>query len=433
MVQILPKVESFGSQFGKAIGGGLGKGLSEGYSEGQENNKKLAEITRKKKAVSDMFGEHVAEMDPDLQKLYIGEKLKGENLKAEYGYKSDIEKEKARSAYEAKESFAKKLGLLPDENKEQDEFEGKSESNEQIDYSKKFPGIGKEQQSEKPKKQQSKKIKDKNTIQDKPPHTKEEIDKAGLINPTLANNWQRQNEEWHRQKEHQEKIKVQEYERSQEYLREKEMVASQAKADTSYYNELQARTKKTVLKGESLDRLESMVKKGSSGKVIDQFLENIGLISKTSEGRRELAAEVKNQYTDFKEVAGSQLSAMEFQILSGAYPNPNFSQEANLAIIKNLKIVRDTSKKEHEIAESLIKGNGGKKPENFQSKVNEKLFEYIESRNAELKSNTRDIMYDKYKVPPGKILMFVNGDEDQPLYANPDKVDHYLKIGAEFP
>jgi len=220
---------------------------------------------------------------------------------------------------------------------------------------------------------------------------------------------------------------------SPQLQRQELLTKAQAQADIEYDKELQNRAKKTVLKNESLDRIEKIIKKGVSGKPVDQILEAVGLISKTSEGRRELAAEVKNQYTDFKEVAGSQLSAMEFNILSGAYPNPNFSKEANLAIVKNLRIVGETLNEEYKIAEQLKKENGGKKPEDFQAKVNERLFGYIASRKEELKENIRKILNSQHKIRPGYVLMFANGDENDPMEVPESEVKKFIDMGDTLP
>ncbi len=261
----------------------------------------------------------------------------------------------------------------------------------------------------------------------------EDIARVTAMDPPMGRELRAAKDTALREKREERNFKQKEKENSPETMREKELTVSQAKEDSKYYNELQSKMKKNVLKGESLNRIEKIIKKGVSGKPVDQILENIGLISKTSEGRRELAAEVKNQYTDFKDVAGSQLSGMEFQVLSGAYPNANFSQEANEAIVKNLKIVGETLLEEGKIANKLIESNNGKKPENFQARVNEKLFDYISDRKEELKNNLNKIMYDQYKVPEGKILMFINGNTDEPIAVNPDEVERYIGLGAEIP
>ncbi len=260
-----------------------------------------------------------------------------------------------------------------------------------------------------------------------------QIAQASAVDPNLGRSLQHSKDVALREAREERDFKERQKKDSPAYKREEQLTKAQADQDIKYHSELQNRMKKTVLKEESLNRIEKVIKKGVTGKPIDQILENMGLISKTSEGRRELAAEVKNQYTDFKEVAGSQLSGMEFQVLSGAYPNANFSKEANLAIVKNLRIVSDTLKKEHEFSEKLKKENGGKLPEDFQSKVNEKLFDYIESKKQEIHKNTVEILNSQHKIRPGYTLMFEEGNETKPMEIPDSEVDKFLEMGDTLP
>jgi hypothetical protein len=199
--------------------------------------------------------------------------------------------------------------------------------------------------------------------------------------------------------------------KSPEYTREHKLTEAQAQADIKYSTDLNERRSKQILKKESLDRLNALTKKKVTGKLYETFLDKFGLTGKTSEGRREYAAEVKNQFTDFKSIAGSQLSAQEFFTLSNAYPNPDFSPEANQAIIDNLYLVHDTLDKEEEIAKRLKKENKGKIPEDYQQKVNEDLQKYVKEKTNRIKDNVRKIMNAQYGIQPGFTLMFDQNGE----------------------
>lgn len=409
MVQIIQE-KSFGSDFGKALGSGLGAGVSQGLEERATNKKKMADLAKENKEIFDATGIQLRGTTEATRKIEFSEALKernrqqkiGEDLNANRKTNTALENERgleagSLSGFENDPSMAEQVTRPAKEPK-------KTEASQPIDPEQLKIIQGVRQTPE---------------YQKADPFTKYQIltDRGVSV----------------RNAEAESKIAVEQRKSDPEYQRQEQLTKAQVTADITYDSELQNRIKKTVLKDESLDRIEKIVRKGVTGKPIDQILESAGLISKTSEGRRELAAELKNQYTDFKEIAGSQLSAMEFSILSGAYPNPNFSEEANLAIVKNLKIVSGTLKKEYEIAQRLKKENGGKIPEGLQSKVNNELFDYIASQKYEMKQNLQKIMNEQYKVPKGKVLMFINGNPEDPIVVSPDEIEHYEGLGASIP
>jgi len=259
------------------------------------------------------------------------------------------------------------------------------------------------------------------------------IAQASIIDPNLARSLQHSKDVALREKRETEALNEAKRQKSPEFQRETELTKAQAQSDTKYYNNLQEQRSKQVLKKESLNRLKRINKEGVSGKAWERVAENIGLTSLTSEGRREFSAEVKNQFTDFKAIAGSQLSAQEFFVLAGAYPNADFSKEANDAIIQNLEDVHDTLDKEHDIAEELIKENGGKKPENFQAKVNGRMQAYISKKISRMKENLQKVMNAQYNIPQGHTLMFDLKTGD-PLSVPDDQIARLLDEGlADLP
>lgn len=226
---------------------------------------------------------------------------------------------------------------------------------------------------------------------------------------------------------HKEKIE------SPEYQRDIALSKSQAQSDSKFYQDLNERKSKQILKKESLERLKALGKKRVTGKIWESVADRMGLTQLTSDGYREYTAEQKNQFTDFKAIAGSQLSAREFFTLASAYPNANFSPEANEAIIRNLEAVHDTLDKEEEFAKELRKENKGKIPEFFQEKVNSKLQNYVAEKAKEIKENTIKIMNAQYGISEGHTLMF-DPETGDALNVPDDKVFELLSDGlADLP
>jgi len=218
---------------------------------------------------------------------------------------------------------------------------------------------------------------------------------------------------------------------SPEHKREERVTQAQAQADVKYNQSLQESQKLNELKEKTLDRLEKLNMKGVTGKPYEKILEKSGLINLTSEGRREFAADVKNLITDIRSILGGQFSNFEFQTILNAYPSADFSKEANKSIINNLKEFQDIKKKEFEVANQLKKENKGKIPEDFQSRVNEKVHEYAISRAPEIKKNTQKILAEEYGITPGNILML--DGQGEPLDVPEDQVSYYESLGASLP
>lgn len=234
-----------------------------------------------------------------------------------------------------------------------------------------------------------------------------------------------------RDKRDREKQKLAEKKASPEFQREQHLQSSQAQADVKYNQQIQENAKQLELKEKSLDNLERLNKKGVTGKAWEKAAEKFGLINITSEGRREFASEQKNLITDIRSILGSQFSQFEFQTILNAYPSPDFSQEANAAIIKNQKEFVNIKKKEKEFADQLKKQNGGKLPFDYQAQVNEMVHEYASSRLPEIKANTRKILNEEYGIPKGHTLMFDMNEE--PLSVPDSEIERYIDLGATLP
>lgn len=255
-----------------------------------------------------------------------------------------------------------------------------------------------------------------------------QIAMASAVDPNLGRILQQQKDVGLREKREQEKLELQKQKMSPEFKREERLASSQAEADVKYNQQLQESSKQHELKEQTLDRLEKLNKKGVTGKPYEKLLEKSGLVALTSEGRREFAADVKNLITDIRSILGSQFTGFEFQTILNAYPSPDFSQEANAAIIKNLKDFQDIKKKEVEIANKLKKENNGKVPVDFQAKVNEMVHDYAQTKLPDIKNNMQKIMAEEYGVTPGNVLMF--DPQGEPLDVHPSQIQKYIDLGA---
>jgi len=425
MVQVLPKVRTFGEEFGAALGGGLGKGVSQGLEQRAMQKKQMADLAKENQEIEDAYGIKMRSTAPEARKAEFAHQFKLLQMDAQNKAKMEQEQFKQDLKFQNKNKFIDQLGL-----NNLDSEEGRQTQNEP-NAEIQTPDMNNETKMDNSNNAPKKKNYGKLIPQEK-------IYKASLVEPALADKMQKHNDTILKQQQHDEDITQKaeqfEYKKGQESLehqRDEKLNAEQAKSDSEFYNDLNQRRSKQILKKDSIERLEKINKKGVTGKAYEKVLERLGLTSQTSSGRRELSAEVKNQFTDFKQIAGSQLSASEFFVLTGAYPNADFSQEANQAIIDNIKIVHDTFDKEDEIAEKLIKENKGKIPERFQAKVNEEMQKYISSRSTELKNNLKKVQYEQLGIPKGHTLLIAPDGGD--LSVPDGEVDFYIEKGASLP
>jgi hypothetical protein len=380
MVQILP-ANSFGSQFGRAIGSGLGQGFAGGMESADQKRQLAQEETKKNKLINEENEQIKNELgidlsgilSPEMRKAYVAEHLRGLNKQRQQQDKQD---------------FLTNL------------FNGK-EPSDQSDVGNKLSGT--QQGAFDPSK-----------LSD------QDIAKATAVDPSMGNSLRAAKDSALRQQE-----------KTPERQREQRIATAQAEADVKYNQTLQEASKQHELKRQTLDRLKKLNAKGVTGKPYEKILEKAGLVALTSDGRREFAGDVKNLITDIRSILGAQFTGFEFQTILNAYPSADFSQGANEAIINNIESFQDIKEKEVEFAEKLKKENGGKIPEDFQAKVNEKVREYAASKMPEIKENTRKIMAEEYGITPGNVLML--DPQGEPLDVPPNEVERYQSFGATFP
>jgi hypothetical protein len=408
MVQILPNNSR--RSFGEEILSGL--------NEAVPQLKQYFDKRNTSKALQNLTGQDLSNLDPEMQKAFLVAHLQGKN-----------EEKKQQMKQQQKDQFYKMLGLNTDQ-----ASESQSQGN---DFAQTFqnPMNPEESQSEQnmgrpmtqPREQKPKNVQSwYNGLND------QQRTLLALENPAAANALEnarkfQQTQDLAERKHAQREAQFEEEKRksSPEYKREQSLTTAQAQADIKYNQALQEQERQGKLKTQSLENLERLNKKGVTGKPFEKLLEKGGLTALTSEGRREFAADVKNLITDIRSILGGQFSNFEFQTILNAYPSADFSQEANSAIIKNLKTFQDIKNKEVQFARDIKKENDGKVPPDFQSLVNERVNAYAQSRLGDIKDNTREIMNSEYGIEPGFVLMF--DKQGKPLRVPDNEVSQLLE------
>lgn len=385
MTTILPAARSPWQVIDQAIGNQIAQNLPGAIQQGQQQAYQQQLLNRQNQSVANQFGPQIAALPPDLQKLYINDMLKNQRMEKEQNILSNLYSGNLNPTQQ--EQYAG-YGLP----------EGQTEQQLPFDIT---------------------------TIPD------EKIAQVTAMNPNLGRLLQQQKEAAFRNKIAAEDLKLRQQKMEPEFKRQEHLESSQAQADVKYNQSLQDLSRQHELKEQTLNNLETLNRKGVTGKPFEKLLEKFGLTALTSEGRREFAAGVKNLITDIRSILGGQFSQAEFMTILNAYPNADFSKGANEAIIKNLKQFQDIKTKEVEFAEQLKKENGGKIPVDFQSKVNEKVREYAHSKMADIKENTKVIMNEEYGIPKGYTLMF--DDKGEPLSVPENEVEKYKSLGASLP
>ncbi len=390
MVLLLPKSKSFGEEFGSAIGGGLGHGFSEGMNERAKQKKEFEDMSKENRDIFNATGIMLTSTNPEMRKAEFSNAIKSKS-------KEDLLEKKQQSIGQILSGGAKRPG-----------FDNIMQEGQQLNDSLQPSNI-----------------------------TDEQIQEIAAIDPQMAALLQKQNDVARREDRENRKFQADQEEKKPEKVREKQLTSAQAGEDIKYNTGLQEAQKQHEIKSQALNRLDELNKKGVTGKPYEKLLEKFGLISQTSEGRREFAADVKNLITDIRSILGSQFSTFEFQTILNAYPSPDFSKEANAAIIKNLKDFQDIRNQEFKIAKEVKKENGGKIPSDFQSTVNERLQEYAQSKIGDIKQNTQDIMREQLSmerdqhIPKGTTILL--DTKGEPIAVPNEKVEETLGLGATMP
>lgn len=435
MVQILDAPERK-KTFAQKLNLGIGRGLemAEGIMQTREKEKKEKKIQQDVANYWKQLGGQgdISDLPIEMQKVALDRQ-----------FQAQMEAAKQKSKYESQLNLLRESGLS--------DIFGQGEDTggfqqEQLNNSREIPSqrLGSAEIQE-----MDGKVGKQGGFQEPPERARQQkmfpadkVAKMALVNPAIADKMQKHNDNVLARHRHEETLglrrELAEAERSRkekeqmpETIREKQLTTAQASSDIKYNQELQSAHKQHDIKTQALNRLEELNRKGVTGKPYEKLLEKFGLISQTSEGRREFAADVKNLITDIKSILGGQFSQFEFQTILNAYPSADFSQKANESIIKNLKDFQDIRNQEFIIAKNIKKENGGKIPSDFQAKVNDRLQDYAQSKIAKIKDNTQNIMREQLGVAPGHTILIA--PDGEPLAVPNEDIDRMIQLGAEIP
>jgi hypothetical protein len=364
MVSILPSDRSGLDILGRYLGQSLSQSLPQAIQRGSD----IAMQQKKNMAIQQQFGPEIANLPPELQKLYVADQLKDQRSQKVW------------------DMINKAVGINP-QIEQNEAMEGQT-----------VPGQLNAQNF------------DPAQISD------EALAQIAAVDPQTANLLQRQKDVALREKSRAQELAMKERKMDPEFQREQRLEASQAQADVKFNQQLQEASKQHELKKQTLERLEALNEKGVTGKPYEKLLERAGL--------------VKNLITDIRSILGAQFTGFEFQTILNAYPSADFSKDANKAIIRNLQEFQDIKSKEVEIAQQLKKENGGKIPFDFQSKVNEEVRKYAASKANDIKKNTREIMREQYKTPKNSGFTLMFDQKGEPIEVPDSEVEEAKKFGA---
>lgn len=217
-------------------------------------------------------------------------------------------------------------------------------------------------------------------------------------------------------------------------LYEKEITKKQVAADADYNSSLADKQKNYLKRSYIRDRATKLNKTGKTGKVKDRILDFYGLESMTSAERRELASLQKDYVAPtLKATLGGNFSGGEFNTLMNASFNPNFSEQANEAILNKDRIIDDILNQEVEIARRIKRDNGGKVPRDYEELVSTELAEYAKTKLPQLKEDTKLINNEKAKVPAGKTLMYDDKGNEIFVPDNEKAIQYAISKGASLP
>lgn len=320
-IQVLPPGYSFGSQFGQALGAGAGKGFSEtlGTQREEKRLKRLEEEQKKTQETKDLI---LAEQVEALTGLKGLKGLPSEFLKEIYkaNQSKDLESFKQEAKYSAKTKAMREAGLLPEKGEMQPEMGGEE---------KEFRAPFKEPQ---PKKKTGKTptAKSQAALQEGPPHTQQEIDAVAMFDPTIANNWQRQNEDWHRRKEH-------------ATAEERKTFESERKYHTDYSKELRKNVEDMRLAlprtEMSLNLARDAVESGDVGAFSWGHIADVtGFDSlRNAKGAQLINAAKENLLSNMNSVSAKAQNIWFEQRMNSMFPKLGQSKEANLTMQEMLE------------------------------------------------------------------------------------------------
>lgn len=317
MVQIIKAPERKPS-FGELVGSRLGEGIGSGAKSGMElfiknilSEKESARDFENKLKLLQQENELKKEIETIKQNKPLNELQQAQRKLAE---------QKA-ALYEAKMSFLDRL-----QNKNQ------QETDQEPTESKFIPGISKlpEQYDNEPKsRSKSKKTtinKPLAALEDKPPHTDEDIQNAAIFDSTTANIWQKQNDAWLKQKQKQ----------KEEFNTERSYHTGFSKELEKEVNDLRSSIPRKEM---ALDFSRNAIESGNLGYFSLDKLADITNqdIFRTAKGSQLITAGKENLLNNMGRVSAKAQNIWFEQRLNSMFPKIGQSNEANLTVQEMLE------------------------------------------------------------------------------------------------
>ena len=249
----------------------------------------------------------------------------------------------------------------------------------------------------------------------KPPFSQKEIDAASLIDPSLGRSRQAQNDEWHREKRHQQDIQAR-----QDLQTRKE----EAEIAKPLFNEMNLVRKNIPLQEQAID---DIVNASPDVGALDYFADVTGFEPLRSAAGAKLKTGIKDFFLSDLTRAGARPNQWIEQQLADALPKIGRSPEANLITAEGLKFKTDLAKKRVELFDQFVKEDqdkyGRAKGSTIDSRIYQAMKPYVIERQKQLKNNIENIksetkinpQYVRMISPNGEVYDILPGDVDEAL------------------
>lgn len=378
MVQVLPAVESFGTKFARSVS----EGAAEGYENVRKNRLSRDEMLQENKEIEQATGIKMPTIsNPELRKTYLAEQLKSQGRINANQAKIDAQV----NALGLGQPQQEQTDQMPEEmEQEQQPWNRMAEDAVQSTFGE-TPARNKKQARGPHQPQQPKPT-------GKPPHTPEEIAKAALVNSSIANTWQRQNEEWERNRRHEEEKDItKQSEKNKRFESDRDFHSKTSGPLLEHARNVVSKypLKKGLVNQQRLDI--------SSGKVegIGPFLvERTGLEALRSPEEARFKAAAKQRFLDTIETLGGGARMNQFleQQVAGGQAAIGRPQEANLTTL-DLEEFRDDlqyqrAKYEIDLAKEDQDKYGYVKND-VADRANDKMADYAKKRQEEMATTIR--------------------------------------------
>jgi len=399
MVQIIPAAqrrETFGGRIGRDIGEGIKSGMHSARLARLEKEKDERKAAQEEKMIN-LRAEKEFEKVKALQELKHSHEM--ESLEKRY-------KEQYAAKYGEMKNMMKELGL--------DDLLG-GEGSPEGKLPSEPSGMGTEP-NEKPsgKKEYPPLI----------PQSK--IAKMAIVNPNLANQYQKYNEQITKQKQHDEKMQQQ----SPQAHFETEEAKLEAKRQSDYANEIVKDYKSVESTKNDLKQMVALAKTGKLStpgmvKALNTFGIPVGVLNNPlTEAYQKLENNFVKGVSNF---FPGQVRVYEAQTYMKTIPSLLNTDEGKQIVAKNLQLENEAKEIRYNAYKDILKENKGKKPRNLDIEIAERTNDKLNKLGDEYQKNIEKAIS---KYGP-KVTMY-SADGSKRYEVPMDKIEDALKQGAIF-